>query len=847
MSSIPRSQPAPVDRRTDALTLAALLGIVFLFLLPALTLQAPVCYCDSPVESAPRVFAIARIVQAGGVPLWDFDTFAGARPFYVTNESAIFYPLMYPFYLLADLDDARQATVMLILLPFVLHMLWAAAGCYLFGRSAVGLHPAGAFVVGIVYTLSPEMGLQIITPDVGFLFSYLSWCVLAAARLLQTGRTRWWVAGTVLLALMASVGTPNFIIRAYFVVAATTAMLWLARLRSAQGVQLGRIGAAVAMFVVSIGLNGFAWAGVLEGIGWIRSVVPIGYEAAADMWGESSMPPLYLVTLFFPNFYGVLRNSHAWSIALTEGITNVSALSGGVSIVLAATGAVLFWIWRSPRDDNEGSVQRWTWIGFFLVVTSLLTMMGRYTPVFRWLCAVLPWFFAIPHAIYYRFAECWSIALLAGVGVSSLATLPDFERRYGRWWLVLLCAAAGIALAIVALGWGTWFQYGDPAYFYLSELGEWPWFLGEPVLFFTVTVAVLLALFTVVPTRWRGWALAGVIAAETVLWAKPLFYDALLFEQVRPEPDYHLIVQDQRYATIADHPHYQAGLLLRQIWEPERVRFVGYNSRIDNQAWAVDARALLGYSSKPLSPRFQDVAARLTEGMPYDLTLRSKTGDWSSVQTVDDLVGGTFLHNMGVGYVVGNLSASPEWMSQTHGLELHPLPRPLPYAYLQDRVVRLDDKEQLERLYGTDLRRAVYVATDSTAAPTEPEPRTGPLSITEAERFEALQRSKRILSVDQSRPNRNRIEVELTQPAMLVLAETWHPGWSATIDGEPVAVQRVNYLQQGVWLDAGRHDVELRFFPPDMRYGALISGIAAFITAAVAVGAVLRRRRRVDQ
>ena len=121
------SQLSPWRRgRTDMIAASLLLATVFAFLLPALSLRAPTTFGDAPVESVPRVFAIARAVQSGGLPLWDFNTFAGARPFYVTNESAIFYPLAYPFYWLADLDDVEAATVMLVLLPYVIHLLWAA-------------------------------------------------------------------------------------------------------------------------------------------------------------------------------------------------------------------------------------------------------------------------------------------------------------------------------------------------------------------------------------------------------------------------------------------------------------------------------------------------------------------------------------------------------------------------------------------------------------------------------------------------------------------------------------------------------------------------------------------------
>jgi len=114
--------------------------------------------------------------------------------------------------------------------------------------------------------------------------------------------------------------------------------------------------------------------------------------------------------------------------------------------------------------------------------------------------------------------------------------------------------------------------------------------------------------------------------------------------------------------------------------------------------------------------------------------------------------------------------------------------------------------------------------------------------------FAALQRANRIEALDRSRCDRTTIRAQITRPAMLVIAECWHPGWRATVDGLEVPLWQVNYIQQGLWLEPGSHTVELTFFPDSMRYGAVASALAAgAVLAAVAVTVVRRRsgaRRR---
>jgi hypothetical protein len=67
------------------------------------------------------------------------------------------------------------------------------------------------------------------------------------------------------------------------------------------------------------------------------------------------------------------------------------------------------------------------------------------------------------------------------------------------------------------------------------------------------------------------------------------------------------------------------------------------------------------------------------------------------------------------------------------------------------------------------------------------------------------------------------VETEAQRPALLVVAETYYPGWHATVDGQPAAILRANYLSQGVVVPEGKHTVELRYEPDSLRTGAVLS------------------------
>lgn len=866
---VPSGRPSGRRSLADVWALGVLGILVVLFLLPALVGRAPVLHTDALYELVPRAMATARALQEGAIPLWDFGTFAGAKPFYAGERPWLYVP-MYPFSLLVDPNNAVQSSMVLALIPYALHVLWAALGGYLFGRLAVRLHPAGAFTTALVYALCPEMMCELISPEGAFLFSHLPWVMLALARFMESGRTAWWCAGTITLAVMGSTGVDNLIIRSYFIAAATAVLLWLclpvtwADTPAAGGLfrtwvrsralSLPRLLAAVAMLAVSVGMNGVGWMSLIESVGWMQGSIQMTPEMASGMSPESSMHPLYLATLFLPWFYGVL-DVHGWGVVLKEQVTPLSAVSGGMFMMTAVLTALVA-LGRGAVADSDRHWRCWTCIGILVLTGALFTIMGRFTPVFKWFCMVLPWFFCFPHAVYYRFAACWGVALLAGLGVSGLIASapgsggtdprlprdrggapdggcrPNADRPrelpwYGRWPVVVICiglASAGGAVGLL------WREDSLRGYEALSLYREWRWFLTRPVLHFAAASALLLGVFTVLPRRIRGWGLATGVAAEAILLAGYIAYVAPLAGQYRAPPDYRPhwydeLGREQRCRTLAEYPPYRLLYDLRPLLEQKSVRVAAHISGVDNQAWAVDSRALLGTSAKPLLPRYRKAIEPFVGGEFHELTTKRLSP--------------AFMRNMNVGYFIApDMLPYARWPIVTNSVVgvVYQLDEPLPWVYTQDRVEAADDARQLEVLQSGDLRKAVLVDPNLAA-------RLSVNHVGDVSAFEALQATNRVLSVNRNRPNHLTVEADISRPAMLVIVECWHPGWTAKVDGQPAPVWQVNYLQQGLWLDVGRHTVELRFMPESVRRGIVLSGVSTAVFLVAVGGGWFRERR----
>jgi hypothetical protein len=81
--------------------------------------------------------------------------------------------------------------------------------------------------------------------------------------------------------------------------------------------------------------------------------------------------------------------------------------------------------------------------------------------------------------------------------------------------------------------------------------------------------------------------------------------------------------------------------------------------------------------------------------------------------------------------------------------------------------------------------------------------------------------------------------VDDTRPGLLVLSESWFPGWHATVDGVAVPVVRTDGLVLGVPVPAGRHEVIVSYVAPGFKLGFVVSAAAIL---ALVLAAVFERR-----
>jgi hypothetical protein len=153
----------------------------------------------------------------------------------------------------------------------------------------------------------------------------------------------------------------------------------------------------------------------------------------------------------------------------------------------------------------------------------------------------------------------------------------------------------------------------------------------------------------------------------------------------------------------------------------------------------------------------------------------------------------------------------------------------LPRAYLVGRFHVCTGAEALDHIAHGDLdfRATVLLDRDPGMAPQAAEP-AGYLPAT----------------VTSYAAERVEIETSAPQERLLVLTDSYYPGWTARVDGALTEILRANGLYRAVRVPAGSHRVEFEYRPASLRWGAWISLVSCVVLVLVAVGGTWIERRR---
>ena len=95
-----------------------------------------------------------------------------------------------------------------------------------------------------------------------------------------------------------------------------------------------------------------------------------------------------------------------------------------------------------------------------------------------------------------------------------------------------------------------------------------------------------------------------------------------------------------------------------------------------------------------------------------------------------------------------------------------------------------------------------------------------------------------VVTITSYEPNRLTYDVNSGKGGVLVFSEIYYPEWTATVDGQPVELGRVDYLLRAIQMQPGKHQVELSFFPKSVSTTETIAYVAIVLLILTLLGTI---------
>ena len=197
---------------------------------------------------------------------------------------------------------------------------------------------------------------------------------------------------------------------------------------------------------------------------------------------------------------------------------------------------------------------------------------------------------------------------------------------------------------------------------------------------------------------------------------------------------------------------------------------------------------------------------------------------------VEKAISTTWLRQLCVKYLLARKQIGLSPVLDTGRVKVFEIPQPAPIYSLARQVVPVDDEQQAYALAGkpaADLVSTAYV--ENTKQSFEPNAEVV---------FDGG------VEVEDAHPDRRSLATQSNQQAFLVIRESYHPGWRATIDNKPAQIYRANFLHFGLYLPPGEHQVTLTFRPAGFRTLFALGLIGFFGALGLALGCKPLRRDR---
>lgn len=802
-------------RDPRALLAVGIVLAVLLFFWQAVLLRGVFFLGDTSHGYFPRLVYTANALKSGRLPLWNPLVSLGG-PHLADPAALALYP---PAWILFVLLPGFAAYDYLILL----HLALAAGFMFLYMRQ-IGIGVSGSIFSALLFPFTGWMltHYEHINVFIGALYvPALFWMVEVAFR-----KPTWrrFVMSALLLGfyflgahpqlpLFAIVGLALYVI-GRTVIARREGFSW-----RDVGWTLARLG---ALGILGIGLAAIQLLPMAQTVALSNRSGGVGADVALGY----SLPPEQILTLVAPYLFGSPTGVAYWGRGEFREMTTYLGI---LPLLFAGAG---LWQWRTNRYARLHGV---------IALVAWVLALGSYTPLYGALSA-LPLFNAVRYPPRFLFLASFALVALAGIGLERILTAGSHSRllkillgvcgimTVSLVLLNLLLLQQSLLTGILTTLLNIYGQAQHPVEFYMERLAfgtDWTGIAGFALVLFLIGALFWLGLFASSRISSRLLVVGVIVSSLLDLWVfnYSLPYNRLTDPRLYTVPPENAIIlqRDSSFYRLYyfDHDDTAAVSLVQQKLQQgdsgpyqERLR-EGLRGSF-NTLYGI--AGITGYATE--EQRHFDVM-RALGGLPaYDLGGKELYGDTLNVKLLSLLNGK---------YVTSLEELDEPGLTLVHDgalVNLYRNENVLPRAFIPaDYEIVSEPSAVLEKLTSEDFNALQTVLLEQDPHIVQAAPARGTAEIA------------------QYQPEQVELSVEMASPGVVVLSDTFYPGWRVEVDGTPAEILRADYILRGVALTQGAHHVRFYYAPDSFRVGEILTGLSLVSLGLIALVGWRRRKK----
>jgi hypothetical protein len=470
-----------------------------------------------------------------------------------------------------------------------------------------------------------------------------------------------------------------------------------------------------------------------------------------------------------------------------------------------------------------------------LMVFSLFLALGKYNPLYPFVFKYIPFFNGIRYPAKFLYIFILVLSVTAGLGFQKLSEYSkDNEKKRLKHLFIIFSLVSGLLLLFSALG------HQQVEHFLKLKGIDFPDFNPLSVnLHHAQRFLFYLALFFLLlrvgyEMRWKGWVKVLVL----VFLMTDLFGNMGFYGKERTEDYFRKTKALEMISSDTD---------VFRVFSTAKTISQDTTIMVENPA-SLDILKEKSLPSMNLLFQLHDIWG-------IDVTRIKRVDDLYKAFTNTPSISATHLIDLyGVRYITSvtpldennkfeliyarleGLEGKRENLLKENTIKIYKNRSPLPRAWLVKDFKVMDSGAMLSRMTSRDFRPGGEVLIEEypkwTNLPVPVSPFTKGGGGVSGGEVEILSESNNGLT----------LQVKVAGDNLLVLSDTYYPGWKAFVNGKKTKIHRANYNFRAIPLPAGTHRVEFVYDPISFKLGAGVTLLG--ILSCIGIGWVARRRAR---